>query len=60
MIDPYSSNTALIDDEILSASLLYSEEEIYREFWERCYEAADLHLRAAAKAMVRMLERNSR
>jgi hypothetical protein len=52
------------DDEILSADLLLTPEEIYAEFQERCEEAAEspghpaiqtYDLQRAAKALVRVL-----
>jgi hypothetical protein len=50
------------DEEILSAELIYSDDEILAEFQERCEDAAEspsnLHdLQQAAKALVRVLSR---
>ena len=54
------------DDEVLSADLLLTPEEIYAEFRERCEEAANnfklttRELEAAVKVLCRTLERSAR
>jgi hypothetical protein len=62
------SCSRLADDtkDVLAADCLFSDQEIYDEFWERCCEAAELHdpdnenLRQAVKALARMLRRTQR
>jgi hypothetical protein len=52
-------------DEILSAEIVASPQEIITEFWESCAEAAACHnlalpkLKQATAALVRLLDRSS-
>jgi hypothetical protein len=53
------------DDEILSAEILFSDQEIIAEYQARCEEAARTHaltptdLANAAKDLCRLLDRNA-
>lgn len=53
-----------MDEDILSSEVVYSDEEIYAEFQDRCQEARldggelPAELKEAANALARMLNRN--